>query len=120
MQPQVELGEHMHEPGLMLVYTTTSNYEEARAIGERLLKQRMVACVNIVPKMHAMYLWKGKLEHAEECIMLAKTPEDNVDAVMHLIKTHHSYEVPCILVFRVVDCSGAYSDYVYEETKEVL
>lgn len=105
------------EGKIAIVYATTESYEKARKIASSLLESKLVACVNIIPKMHAIYRWKGKIEEGDECIMIVKTPTENVDAVIKKIKKMHSYELPCILVLPVIGGLKEYLKYVTDETK---
>ena len=79
----------------VLVYTTWPSIVEAeRAIVER----RLAACVNILPGMVSHYWWQGKIERAEEVVMLVKTRAGLADAVGKAVKAAHSYTTPSIMV----------------------
>ncbi|MDX1617969.1 MAG: divalent-cation tolerance protein CutA, partial [Balneolaceae bacterium] len=82
---------------LRLIYITTKNKEEARKIGRTLVEERLAACVNILDKMESIYRWKGEVEEAEECVLIAKTPYHNVKPVTERVKQMHSYECPCVI-----------------------
>ena len=56
-----------------IVLTTTGSVDEARRIAETLVERKLAACVNIVPKVVSIYRWKGKVEEAEEWMLLIKT-----------------------------------------------
>jgi periplasmic divalent cation tolerance protein len=82
-----------------LVLTTTSSQEEARRIANALVERRLAACVNIVSKIDSIYRWKGKVEEAQEFLLLIKTTESAVENLRDAIQELHSYEVPeCIIV----------------------
>jgi periplasmic divalent cation tolerance protein len=82
-----------------LVLTTTSSLEEARRIANALVERRLAACVNIVSKIDSIYRWKGKVEEAQEFLLLIKTTESAVENLRDAIQELHSYEVPeCIIV----------------------
>jgi len=55
-----------------LVFTTAGSVDEARRIAEALVERKLAACVNIVPKVVSIYRWKGKIEEAEEWLLLVK------------------------------------------------
>ena len=42
-----------------LVYMTTADKDEARAIGRHLVQSKLAACVNIWDQMNSMYEWEG-------------------------------------------------------------
>ena len=49
----------------LMIFITTSNLEEANRIAHELLKRRLAACVNIIPKIYSSFLWKNELESCE-------------------------------------------------------
>jgi uncharacterized protein involved in tolerance to divalent cations len=57
----------------VLVYTTWPSIVEAEAAGRSIVEKRLAACVNILPGMISHYWWEGKIERAEEAVMLIKT-----------------------------------------------
>ncbi len=46
---------------IVLVYTTFSNLEEARAISEELLNKKLIICVNIFPKVNYSIFMEGEI-----------------------------------------------------------
>ena len=80
-----------------LVYVTTADKTEARTIGKHLVQARLAACVNILDNMNSMYVWKGEFQDDQETVMIAKTTEERVPALVAAIKERHSYECPCIV-----------------------
>src|SRR5690625_1574145 len=82
---------------LRIVYITTSDRDEARTIGRAIVEKRLAACVNIVDGMESIYHWKGQIETANECILIAKTRYHNVSNLTALVKELHSYESPAIV-----------------------
>lgn len=99
-----------------VIYSTTDTMETAKNIARALVKEKLVACVHIIPKIESIYRWQGKIEEANECILLAKTSERNVQKTIQKIRSLHPYEVPEILVFPPVGGLKDYLDYIEEET----
>ena len=83
---------------------------------EVLLKEKMVACVNIIPKVESIYIWQGKIEKSEEVIIIAKTTDKNVKKVIEKIKSLHTYELPDLIVLKVNGGLKDYLDYIASET----
>ena len=80
-----------------IVLTTTGSREEAEKIAHALVERRLAACVNIVSPIHSVYRWQGKVEDADEHLLLIKTTAAGFDAVARAIRELHSYELPeCI------------------------
>jgi periplasmic divalent cation tolerance protein len=99
-----------------VIYSTTDTIDTAKSIARSLVKERLVACVHIIPKIESIYRWQGKIEEADECVLIAKTSERNVNKVMQKIRSLHPYEVPEIIVLPPVGGLKEYLDYVEEET----
>lgn len=102
----------------LFIYITCKDRNEAEKIGRGLLKKRLVACVNIVDKMHSMYLWPpktGKIEEAEETILLCKTLESKWRAVEAEVTKLHSYSTPEIGAIPFIRMNKKYVDWMSGE-----
>ena len=72
----------------VLVYTTWPSIVEAERAGRAIVEKRLAACVNILPGMISHYWWEGKIERAEEAVMLVKTRASLAEAVRQEVKAH--------------------------------
>jgi periplasmic divalent cation tolerance protein len=99
-----------------VIYSTTDTLETAKSIARTLVKEKLVACVHIIPRIESVYRWQGKIEEANECVLLAKTSDRNVQQTIQKIRSLHPYEVPEIIVFPPVGGLKEYLDYIDEET----
>ena len=95
-----------------LVFTTAGSVDEARRIAEALVERKLAACVNIVPKVVSIYRWKGKIEEAEEWLLLVKTTVQDFSRVRDAIKEMHSYELPECMSFAIEDGSTEYLNWI--------
>jgi periplasmic divalent cation tolerance protein len=57
-----------------LVLTTAGSADEARKIAHALVEGKLAACVNIVPQIQSVYRWQGKIEGAQEWLLIIKRP----------------------------------------------
>ena len=80
-----------------LLYITTKDKAEAKKIGRILVEEKLASCVNCWDGMESIYLWKGKIEDAEEGVLLVKTTEQLKKGAITRIKELHSYEEPSII-----------------------
>ena len=99
-----------------VIYSTTDTIDTAKTIARSLVKEKLVACVHIIPKIESIYRWQGKIEEASECVLLVKTSERNVQKTIQKIRSLHSYELPEIIVFSPVGGLKEYLDYIEAET----
>lgn len=108
----------MAKPAYLVVFITTSSYEEARKIADALVSQRKAACVNIVPRVNSLFRWKGKIEDAEESLLVVKTRAKLFPDVVSTVKGIHSYEVPEIIALPIVEGNPDYLKWMDEETEK--
>ena len=95
-----------------IVLVTTSDKQEAERIIRRLLDDKLIACANIISPVSSHFHWSGKIEKAEECLVLMKSREDLFEKLAETVKSLHSYEVPEILALPIIDGSKAYLDWL--------
>ena len=100
----------------VLVYTTWPSIVEAEQAGRAIVERRLAACVNILPGMISHYWWEGKIERAEEAVMIVKTRAALADAVRQAVKELHSYETPSIMVLPVDSVDADYQAWIVKET----
>lgn len=103
------------ETKMCLIYSTFENGEEAKHVGRLLVEKKLVACINVIPRVHSIYRWKNKVEEAEEAVLIAKTTEERAEKVVVEIKNLHSYELPAVLVVPVTDGLEEFISYVRDE-----
>ncbi len=102
---------------LVVVLVTAPDSRAADALARKLLEARLVACVNVVPGLRSHYWWQGKIETADEVLMLLKARKADVPAVAECVRGAHPYEVPEVIATEVVDGLQAYLDWVEAETE---
>ncbi len=97
------------------VSTTFSSSVAAKALAERLVEDRRVACAQLQGPISSVFWWQGNLEIAEEWRLLMKTRADLFDAVAEAITSAHEYEVPQIVATELVFISPAYEAWLNEQ-----
>jgi periplasmic divalent cation tolerance protein len=100
-----------------IVLITAGSQEEARKIAHALVERRLAACVNIiVPQVESIYRWQGKVETAEESLLLIKTQAELFDRVCDAVKELHSYDLPECVMLEVAAGSPEYLDWIAKNT----
>jgi periplasmic divalent cation tolerance protein len=100
----------------VLIYTTWLAVADAETAGRALVERRLAACVNILPGMISHYRWEGKVERAEEAVMIVKTRASLVDAVSEAVRELHSYDTPAILVMPLESVEQTYLAWLLAAT----
>ena len=99
-----------------IVLTTTGSHEEAGKIAHTLVERRLAACVNIIPRIESVYRWQGKVETAEEWLLLIKTQAEFFGHVRDAVKELHSYDLPECVMLEVSAGSQEYLDWIAKNT----
>jgi periplasmic divalent cation tolerance protein len=108
----------MSVSGYAVVLVTASCRDEAEKIAAALLEERRAACVNIVPSVSSRFWWKGKIDSAEEFLLIIKTRDTAVSGVIQTVKMNHTYTLPEIITLPVAGGSEQYLDWIAGEVPE--
>ena len=100
------------------VVTTVGSQDEAQKLAAALVEARLAACVQVIGPIASTYRWQGKLETSQEWLCAIKTLRANYAALEAAIRAAHSYQVPEILAFEVVDGNRGYLDWLSQEVSE--
>jgi periplasmic divalent cation tolerance protein len=98
------------------VYITAQDETEARKIGQTLVWEKLVACVNYFP-IKSIYWWKGQVEESAEIAIIAKTRVSLVNRVIDRVKEKHSYKIPCVASWKIEEGNPEYLNWIKESTK---
>jgi periplasmic divalent cation tolerance protein len=77
--------------------TACANVEQARSLADALVNERLAACVNVLPGVESVYRWEGRVERANEVLLLIKTTLERFQAVRERIVSIQSYDTPEII-----------------------
>ena len=88
---------------------TCGSLKEARKIARGVVEKKLAACVNIgTAAMESVYSWKGKVETANEFLLIMKTTAPRLSELEKKVKRLHSYDVPEFVVLEVAAGSKDY------------
>jgi periplasmic divalent cation tolerance protein len=91
----------------LLVYTTFPDADAALSVGEAMVRDRLIACMNVLPGMASVYRWEDRVERGQEVVAILKTRKARQDDVHEALKARHPYETPVILF---IEPTGADAD----------
>ena len=99
--------------GKIVVLVTCGSVEEGRRIGRALVEQRLAACVNVVHSpVESIYRWKGKVDTANEFLLIIKTARSRFAQLEKAIKGLHSYKIPEIIALPIEKGSRDYLSWL--------
>lgn len=87
---------------------TAGTADEANRIAEMLVSKRLAACVQVLPEMRSIYIWKGEVQREGEVLMLAKTSMGKFGDLEREVRAIHSYETPEIIAVPAEAASQPY------------
>jgi periplasmic divalent cation tolerance protein len=90
--------------------------DEADELAKSVVEERLAACVNIVPKIESYYWWNGKVLQDKETLLIFKTSQMKIEALISYVKENHPYDIPEIITFQLSEGLPDYINWVISET----
>ena len=100
-----------------VVIFITSRNEEVPRITTALLRQKKVACINVIDNVSSHFWWQGELDSAQESLLIIKTKASRVETIVTLIKAIHGYDIPEIIALPIVGGNPDYLEWIGKEVK---
>jgi len=99
----------------VIIVSTFPSKQSVTSIANKLVKRRLVACVNITT-ISSIYTWKGKIENQNEYLALFKTTKKNQSVLKKELKKLHPYDVPEIAEINVESINQPYMKWLVDST----
>lgn len=100
----------------VLLYVTAGSAEEAARIGRTMVDEQLAACANVLPGMTSIYRWQGHIQEDAEAVLILKSRDDLIRAVVARIKALHSYDVPCVVALPIAGGNPDFLKWIESET----
>ncbi len=104
--------------GIVTLYVTVADMDQARALARTLIAEQLIACANILPAGRSLYRWNGEIAEEAESFLLMKTRATLAEAAVARLSELHEYDVPCIAVWPWVDGDKRYMAWVRSVTRD--
>ena len=95
-------------PDPLVVLITAGTREAASQIAEKLVEEKLAACVNIIPQIESIYRWEGKICRDQELLLIAKTDRDHYKNLEAAVLAIHSYTTPEVIALPITHGSAPY------------
>lgn len=101
----------------VVLHCTCPDAASAGRIAEALVAEQLAACVQQLPGMVSTFRWEGRVERTEEILLLIKTVEERIPAILERVRALHPYDVPELLALDVVGGAPDYLDWVHAQSR---
>ncbi len=96
----------------VVVIITTPHKEEAVKIVRSLLKEKLIACANILGPVSSLFWWQGKIDEENEFLVFMKSNKSLFKRLSERVTEIHSYDVPEIIALPIIEGSPPYLDWL--------
>jgi len=100
-----------------ITFSTCKDLREAKKIARTLVREKLAACVNVVPGVSSIYAWKGKIEEGREVLLVLKSRASLSKRLAARVKQLHSYEVPEVVTISIAAGNPDYLRWIRESTR---
>lgn len=97
-----------------VAYVTVPSREVGMQIARGLVKEKLAACVNVIPNLVSVYEWKNEINEDNELLLMIKTRTDTVDALTEYVKKNHPYEVCEVISLPIENGNNKYLEWISE------
>ncbi len=100
-----------------VVVLITAPVGRSSDLAQFLIRKKLAACVNIIPKVRSVYRWKGKIEKSSESLLITKTQKRRWARLRAEVRRVHPYTVPEIISLPITAGHKDYLHWVIESTR---
>ncbi|MCX6905237.1 MAG: divalent-cation tolerance protein CutA [Verrucomicrobia bacterium] len=98
----------------VVALVTAPDLRTARRLAQSALRNRLTACVNLIPKIESHYWWQGRLEKGSEILMVLKTTRAKLARLEKHILAAHPYDTPEFVVLPLAGGAKRYLAWLSE------
>ncbi len=92
--------------------TTGGGKPGAAELARQLVGERLCACANVIGGVTSFFWWEGRVDRADERLLLLKTTRALVERLQQRVVELHPYAVPEFLVLDIDRGLPAYLDWL--------
>ena len=101
----------------IMVVLVTVPADQSESLSRTVVEEGLCACVNVVPGVRSFFRWQGKVDTAEEHLMVIKTTSAALELLQDRLVVLHPYDVPEVIALPVAAGLPAYLSWVVESVR---
>jgi periplasmic divalent cation tolerance protein len=101
----------------LIAFCTFPDAETARKVAMEIVDLRLAACANILPQVHSIYRWQGKLETGDEVLAIFKLAATRYSDFEAKLRGLHPYDVPEIISCKIDNGLPDYLHWVIDSCR---
>lgn len=90
--------------------------EQLVGIVRTLVKERLIACGQIVPQVRSIFRWEDDVSDEAESRACLHTLAELVPQLTVRVRDMHPYDLPCIIAMPLVGGDADYAEWIAQET----
>ncbi|XP_045619244.1 protein CutA homolog isoform X2 [Procambarus clarkii] len=95
-----------------MAFVTAPSQEVAKKIASGLVKNKLAACVNIIPNVVSVYEWKEEINEDSEVLMMIKTRTSRLEELTKFVRENHPYDVCEVISSQIDQGNQPYLDWI--------
>lgn len=99
---------------ICVLFLTCAKVTEADKISKTLLEKRLIVCAKRFP-VSSSFLWNGKIDNADEVLLVMDSIEENFEKVRIEVAKIHSYKTFVLLSSPVTQTTKEARDWMGQE-----
>ncbi|CAH2241840.1 jg16230 [Pararge aegeria aegeria] len=101
-----------------VAYVTVPSKDVGKSIALGLVKNKLAACVNIVPEVTSIYEWEDEINEDTEALLMIKTRTSQVDQLTEYVRSVHPYEVCEVISLPIKNGNPPYLKWIGDMVPE--
>ncbi|XP_041371018.1 protein CutA homolog isoform X2 [Gigantopelta aegis] len=95
-----------------MAFVTVPDMDVARKLSHEIVKQKLAACVNIIPGLTSVYEWEDKINEDSELLLMIKTHTSKVDELSEFVRKNHPYDVAEVISAKIDNGNPPYLQWI--------
>ncbi|CAH2071805.1 unnamed protein product, partial [Iphiclides podalirius] len=101
-----------------VAYVTVPTTDLGKTMGHGLVKNKLAACVNVIPEVTSIYNNAGETYEDNETLLMIKTRTSQVDRLTEYVRSNHPYDVCEVISLPINNGNPPYLKWIGDSVPE--